>query len=277
MARSESSRPRPPLLRALGAEDPPVTVKIDGITHERIRIFKHDSWAATALYADLQGTLAVCKFHRRQAILGVRLDWLGKLLARHEADLLRRLADLPNVPRLYGPVTVGGCRLPNAVARAYVSGHPLGQQEAVSDQFFAQLQELLAEMHRRGMAYVDLHKRENILVGEDGRPYLIDFQISVAGPTFWPWNNFAVRTLLEILQRSDDYHLAKHFARCRPDLFGQTTDDVAAHRPWWIRLHRLIAQPLRSARRRLLVAIGVRQGRGRVESEHFIEEGLRAA
>ena len=41
-----------------------------------------------------------------------------------------------------------------------------------------QLHDLLREIHRRNVAYVDTNKPENILLGDDGRPYLIDFQIS---------------------------------------------------------------------------------------------------
>src|SRR5437763_754353 len=72
---------------------------------------------------------------------------------------------------------------------------------------FTALEELLDHVHRRGMAYVDLHKRENILVGEDGRLYLLDFQISFCMRAWWPANALPVRILLKILQQSDRYHL----------------------------------------------------------------------
>ena len=38
----------------------------------------------------------------------------------------------------------------------------------------------------------------------------------------------------------------------------------------------IVAGPIREARRRLLVALGVRSGKGRVESELFAEHALRA-
>ena len=34
--------------------------------------------------------------------------------------------------------------------------------------------------------YVDLHKRENIIVNERGEPSLIDFQISLSWPGWFP-------------------------------------------------------------------------------------------
>src|SRR5437763_1560384 len=137
--------------------------------------------------------------------------------ARREAALLRRLAGLPNVPRWSGHVRVNGRPLPHAVAHDFIPGHPLGDRERVRDDFFPTLRALLAAMHRRGVAYVDLHKRENILVGDDGQPYLIDFQIGLARPGWWPANHEAVEAVLRLAQANDVYHLAKHVARCRPD------------------------------------------------------------
>ena len=72
-------------------------------------------------------------------------------------------------------------------------------------------------MHGRGIAYVDLHKRENILVGVDGQPYLIDFQIGLALPAWWPANLEMIEAVIRLAQHNDTYHLAKHVARCRPD------------------------------------------------------------
>ena len=266
----EGVRPRPAVLRALGAGEPPEVVEIDGVAHQQVRVFKHDSWAATALYTGPRG-LVVCKFHRQQPIAMVPTLWLGRLMARRERAMLRRLSDLPHVPALSGEVSIAGKPVPTALAHAFIPGHPLGAQEHVDATFFGQLEALLAEIHRRDLAYVDLHKRENVLVGDDGRPYLIDFQIGFALADWWLARPLIGRPLLRMLQRSDLYHLRKHLARLRPDLLAEA--DV--HRPWWIWMHRLVAHPFRVLRRRFLVAIGVRSGSGLVETEHFAEEGLR--
>ena len=159
----------------------------------------------------------------------------------------------------------------NGVARAYLEGHPLGDREQVDDQFFPALQKLLRAMHGRRIVYVDLHKRENVLVDAQGAPCLFDFQISVAWPRWAP-----LRPFFPILSGSDEYHLMKHWSRCRPDQCGVAEDELAARRPWWIRAHRMVARPFREMRRRLLVRIGVRSGRGRVESERFAEHALRS-
>ena len=266
-----AARPRPALFRALGKQEPPERVEINGATYFRARVLKHDSWAATAVYRGPAGRI-VCKFNRQQPIFFLPMRWLGRMLARREASFYVRLADLVNVPSLVGDVCVDGERLAYAVAHDYVPGHPLGEREAVDERFFAVLERLFAELHRREMAYVDAHKRENIIVGDDGQPHLVDFQISFRLPEWWPANGWPGRVLLRMLQRSDSYHFEKHWARCRPDLCGCRVSEVVRRRPWWISVHRLVAAPLRTLRRNLLVAIRIRTLGGQAASEHFPED-----
>jgi hypothetical protein len=261
-------RPRPPLLRALGRDEPPTTVEIDGTRYQLLRVVKHDSWAATAFYAGADKHV-VCKFNRQQRVGIIPMRWLGRWLARREGHALRLLAGLPGIPAAVGDVYAGGRRLPHAVAHNFVAGRPLGRHDAIPIAAFAALEQLLTAVHCHDMAYVDLHKRENILVGDDGRLYLLDFQINFCLKRWWPANAWPMRLFLWILQRSDRYHLGKHIARC-------CATAAAPTRPWWIRVHRSVARPLRSLRRWLLVLLGVRTGQGRVESEFFPEEVVRA-
>ncbi len=265
-----SIKVRPPLFRALGKEEPPDFVKVCGTVYQRKHIFKHDSWAATAHYVSESGKEIVCKFNRKQSILGFPMGWLGRLLAKHEAHLLQLLSDLPNIPPESGAVEINGVIQKNAVAHAFIPGHPLRKDSHPGEGFFRQLEATLKEMHRRGIAYVDLHKRENILVGDDGFPYMIDFQISQALPQWGP-----LGWILRILQQSDSYHLRKHILHFEPAYFGPIRPEEALQRPIWIRFHRLIAVPFRTLRRKLLVLFGVRTGPGSAETEVFPEEGIR--
>lgn len=111
----------------------------------------------------------------------------------------------------------------------------MAKDDTLNDTFFPLLQDILKQLHRRDIAYVDLNKAENIIVGDDGNPYLVDFQISFTLPRWWPGNSLPMRVLLHILQRSDEYHLMKHFVRIRPDLLPPEQRDIKQLRPWWIR------------------------------------------
>ncbi|MBA4187264.1 MAG: hypothetical protein C0467_04515 [Planctomycetaceae bacterium] len=265
-----AAKPRPPLFRALGKNDPPTEVVVGGITYFRTEIYKHDSWAATALYSSEQGQI-VCKFNRTQPILGLSTAWLGRRLASREHRALTRLADLDTIPKPMGAVYANGRLQRNAVSRRYIPGHPLMLNERVGPHFYPALRATLAEMQRRGIAYVDLHKRENVIVGDDGRPYLVDFQIcfDVTHPRV-RWLP-GIRTVFDALCTGDRYHLQKHAHR----LDGSAEDAPRPVIPAWLQAHRLIAVPFRQLRRRMLVSKGIRSGRGAVSTEVFAEDAVR--
>ncbi len=271
---SKNVRTRPALFRALGRQDPPVEVQIDSQTLGRVEIFKHDSWAATARYQGA-GRDVVCKFNRTQPISGFPARELGGWLARRESRALAHLGGLDGVPKLCGPVHVGGRRLANAVAHDFIPGHPLGMGERPDDRFFPRLRALLESIHARHIAYVDLHKRENIVVGDDGRPYLVDFQVC-----FGLWhphmqgNPLLVRAL-QTMQRTDLFCFSKHVRRNREDQFSLLGCESFGGRPWWIGAHRSVAAPLRQLRRRLLMALRIRGANGQAASEAFPEDAVR--
>lgn len=274
-SRSNSDvRPRPGSLRALGQEEPPARIEVGGHPCDRLSVLKHDSFAATALYQGPAGKI-IAKFNRQAPMLGVPMRWLGRALGRREAAVLQRLAGLEGIPQHAGEVRIDGKPAPYATAHHYIEGHPLADGERVDDAFFPTLVQLLQKVHERGVAHVDLNKRENILVGDDGKPHLIDYQIHFALSPRWPGNSLPFRLMLRLLQRSDDYHLLKHRVRLRPDQLPEGMRDMKALRPWWIRAWRYIATPWREGRRRVLVALRVRSGKGRAESEHQPEVAFR--
>ena len=240
-----------------------------------MEILKHDSWAATAIYASATRK-AVCKFNREAPVWWVPMRWLGQFLAARERGFMERLRDVEGVPAGLGAVRTGGRALPNAASRTYVEGHALRHDERVGDDFFPRLAAIVAAVHARGMAHVDLHKRENILVDETGGPQLIDFQISWGLPA-GRLGAACGRPLLDLLQRCDRYHLLKHQLRLRPDQVPGGAAALARLRPAWIRAHRLVAVPFRTLRRGLLVVLGIRSGSCYASSEAFPEVAHRLA
>ena len=270
--RLSKGRPRPAILRALGHDEPPLSVSIDGQSYRRLTIYKHDTMAATALYAGPAGRV-ICKFSRTQPLFFLPLAWLGRRIARHEARLLTLLADLPNVPTLMGPVHLDGKPAPHVMARQYIEGHPLARHETVSEDFFPRLQSTLNTMHARNIAYVDLHKRENIIVDDQGHPHLIDFQVSFVLPT--GLRGLPLRWLFRLYKMGDRHHLLKHIHRHRPDQLPADARDPHRSPPWIIRLWRtLVAKPFRLVRRSLLVLLGVRKGKGHATTEFAPEDAV---
>lgn len=267
-------RPRTKLFRALGLNEPPQTLQIASESYELVKIFKHDSWAATALYEGTRG-LVVCKFNRQQSIFGIPMQWLGNALAQRENRFLQLFADVPHLPKFSGEVSLAGNTLSHVSAHDYIEGVPLRQYtQKVNDDFFPKLQHLLQGIHNQNISYMDLNKQENILVDLQGEPYLIDFQICFHLKNRWPGNSFLMRGLLKLLQESDRFHLMKHYVKLRPDLLTPEELQKAQQRPWFLKVYRCIQIPLRTARRQLLTFLGFRKN-GRVTSEVFVEEGFR--
>lgn len=238
-------RIRHPWLYALPGGELPAHLWVAGRRYDLAHTFKHDFFAATGLYRS-NAEKVVAKFNRRSPFFGIPLLWIGRLLGRHEVHLYQQAHDLRGVPRLLAAIDDTG------LLHDFVPGRPLGRREAVSDTFFDDLLELLQTLHRRDIAYVDLNKRQNILVGDDGRPYLIDFQISLhLPPVGWrAWR--PVRWMLHHFQHGDYYHYLKHKRRLRPDLLTPSEVAVLDRLNLGIRLHRWCTRPLTHLRRQIL-------------------------
>ncbi len=235
----------PPWLLALGWKFLPKSIAVGHAKYVLQKVLKHDFWAASGLYSNGSRRL-VLKVYRRQDLLGLPMGWLGRSLAEREISFYHYLQDLPGVPRFLGRIG------PNGFVHAYIPGQTLLEcdESSIADDFFDRLVDLIRSLHQRGMSYVDANKRDNVIVGHDGRPYLVDFQIS------WRPNGRAStrlsRRALLFMQRMDFYHLYKHKSRLRPDLMRPHEWQLRRHPGLLLRLHRLIGVPFRNFRRTTL-------------------------
>ena len=245
-ARGNETAVRRPWLRALGADDPPASFAWGERRFAREGVYKHDFFAATARYVDQHGERVILKLGRRAPFFGIPLGWVGRFVTWNEARALYRLQGFGFVPRLVGRPD------PRALVRAYVNGTTLEPQAALRDDFFPELERALDALHADGWAYVDLEKPENVIAGDDGKPYLCDFQISWCWPkrfggSLWPFTWW-----LRVLQRADRYHLLKLRRRVAPDAMSPEELARSRRKPWPVRVHSTLVRPLQRLRRRLL-------------------------
>jgi len=229
-------------LRALGRKGLPASFVLGGVTWRLVRTVKHDFWAATGFYANAAGRKAVLKMGRTTDYAGVPLEWIGRWLCQREVRFYDKLSDLPNVPPVLGTVGTTG------FVHAYVEGRPLSRDKPVPDGFFDKLHALMAELHRRGIAYVDTNKPENILLGDDGLPHLIDFQISMDEGERLP--RFLQRLAVRHFRGEDLYHVLKHKRRMRKDELTAAEIERADRKSAMVRLHRFVMKPYFLIRRR---------------------------
>jgi len=218
---------RPDLFRALGPEDSPPRIDVAGEEFLLHKCLKHDSWAATAVYDSKQGRRLACKFNRRHSLPGgFPARRLGVWLAAREECVLRDMSGSPGFPRWSGPVRAAGIELDNAVAHWWVEGEPFRPDLRVNDDFFPQLSSMLSAFHATGRAYVDMSKWGNILVGADGAPTLLDYQIH-----FRASKTPVSRWFLRQLQGGDWFYLRRHWRRCRPDQYRRLCDSSWSSEP----------------------------------------------
>jgi hypothetical protein len=226
---------------ACGEAGLPKQIYCEGKPWQLDTVFKHDFFACTGRYRNENANKQiVLKISRLQSFLGIPCAWIGHFLRNREIGILRQLDDLDQVPQTIKPFGQNG------LVYRYIEGHSLDEKPDLPDDFFEQLQTLLATIHQRKICYMDLNKRGNILAGKDGRPYVIDFQISLCMPARW------CNWLRGRFQQEDLYHLLKHKRKLKPDLLTQDEAQSVKKPSLLIHTHRVIARPFQKIRRPVL-------------------------
>jgi hypothetical protein len=260
----------PPNLTALGRRTLPGEINVGGRRYTLREVFKNDFFAITALYdgnANGKAGKVILKVHRRAPFLLIPLRWVGRLLCAKECAAFAQLGDVEGVPRLLERWESTG------VIREYIEGHPLARDEHVADDFHERLRALVNTIHQRDMAYVDLEKSENVLVGDDGKPHLFDFQISWYWPKRWGGALWPMRVIRRCLQEGDLYHLGKLHRRSRPDQLTDAQRAATYCKPWHVAWHHPLTYPFTWCRRLVLHRIDPKRAgteRGRILKDPLI-------
>ena len=100
---------------------------------------------------------------------------LGRMGLRREERIYQRLDGMPFVPRYLGRLDK------DAIMLERVAATPIQEfgRTDIDASFFDDLGECVASLHDRGVVHMDLRHRSNLLVGEDNKPRIIDFEAAV--------------------------------------------------------------------------------------------------
>jgi RIO-like serine/threonine protein kinase len=151
---------------------------------------------------------------------------IGRLLIRREVRALRRLAGVAGVPARAFRLDA------HALAYVFVPGVPLSRADLGqrATDFFARLERLLFEVHAvGGIVHLDVRNGRNVLVTEEGKPVLLDFQ-SCIGTRWMP------ASLRRWAERLDLAGMYKHWERKSPETLDEPRRDLLARANWWRRL-----------------------------------------
>ena len=164
-------------------------------TPDNAGIYKRDLFGTLRRLTIERDAKAIDCAERDTTVAARGLGWLARRLAAREARALEALRDLPQVPRL---VSWNGGKL----LRSWLPGLPLHRAAPPARAYFREALTLVRRMHAAGVAHNDLAKEPNWLVGPDGRPALVDFQLAMR-----PRHR---GRLFRMLAYDDLRHLLKH-------------------------------------------------------------------
>jgi hypothetical protein len=172
------------------------------------------------------------------------MTWLGAFMRSHEHAIYRALDGVEGVPRWVGSFGESG------YAIEYVDAQPLDHLGSPPPGFFEHLRRIFDQVHARGVAYCDANKRSNILVAPNGRPFLVDYQLSIRRRDDLPWPLRAVvARVVSYVAAKDIYHLYKHKRRLSPSELTPQEDELSRRRGGVHGLHRKLAKHWRTVRR----------------------------
>ena len=211
------------------------------------KILKDDFFSVNVLYRNQDDVRYVLKLSDFRFIFGVLLRPLAVLFSRREYTIYRMVADIEGVPAL-GPRH--GLR---GYFHEYVEGKTLheiaNEGRTLPEDFFEKLMAVLARLHERRIFYLDLNKSGNIILGDDQKPYLIDFQICLhikqRSGLVGLWSD----RLLAFLIREDIYHLYKHKRYFQPHLMTPDELALATRTRFNVRLKIYVGEPYRAIKR----------------------------
>jgi hypothetical protein len=233
---------------ACGRNGLPAAIEYGARRYVLVKVLKHDFVAGTGLYETADAGAGgprriVCKINRRMHFCLIPLGWLGRLVTHNEVCNLTRCEGIHGVPRLLartGPATY---------LYEYIEGTSLDRKPAIPPGFFDGLLAVLQQIHARGLVHFDLHKRGNMLVDNDGRPWIIDFQLSTYVADRCLLSRRLSTRLRRRLQAYDLYHLYKHKRRFQPAELTEAEERLSRDNSLPLRLHRAIAGPIKRVRR----------------------------
>ena len=195
----------------MNAIEPPLNGKVPFLREEFERS------APELLHRGRWGNADVYRFRRGEECWVVKdfrscppltRDTFGAWMVRRELSAIRVLAGIPGFPQ-------DAFRLDRlALAYRFMPGREIGTRQGVpSPAYFEELEELVEKMHGRGIAHLDIRAAKNILITDQGKPFILDFQSHVPLgklPRF-------LRDLLVDVDRSGVY---KHWERRFPGSMG---------------------------------------------------------
>jgi tRNA A-37 threonylcarbamoyl transferase component Bud32 len=120
----------------------------------------------------------------------------GRFLVWRETLIYRRLQGIEGTPELFRVIDGLALVIGEIPGRSLEN---LEREVTLTESFFDELELLVEKVHDRGIAHCDLKKAANTLLGENARPYIIDWGAAILKREFrwYPLNLVFQRFLID--------------------------------------------------------------------------------
>ena len=149
---------------------------------------------------------------------------IGRFLIWRERRAYEALKDLKGIPACYGVIDGLALALEEIPSRSLKKHN---KEMTLPETFFDDLKNIVDSFHKRGLAHCDLKNGANVLVGNDGRPYIVDWSASISEKEcrFFPMNRVYLRFVLD-----DYFAIIKLKMRYAPETLTLEEKTQYAHR-----------------------------------------------
>ena len=207
----------------------PDSVTLEGQAFHYEKVLKDDFFSVNILYRNAAGRRYVLKLSDFRFLFGLLFRPFAMLMSGHEYKIYRLVDGIEGVPKL-GPRH--GLR---GYFHEFIEGKTLHEHtrgDPLPDDFFDRLRGIIDQVHARRVFYLDLNKQGNIIIADDGHPWLIDYQISMHFPQRSGWWGRRAERRFRQLSHEDLYHVYKHKRRFQPERLTDEERALAVRTPF---------------------------------------------
>jgi RIO-like serine/threonine protein kinase len=221
------------------------SLKLSSIAETHCEILRHSSNTRPVIWVvEKKGVRAVVKDFSNSRFLYRNI--IGRFLIWRERRAYETLKGLKGIPAYYG--VIDGL----ALALEEIPSRPLKKHNKdmkLPETFFDDLKNIVDSFHKRGLAHCDLKNGANVLVGHDGRPYIVDWSASISEKEcrFFPMNRIYLRFVLD-----DYFAIIKLKMRYAPETLTLTEEREYAQRSHMERGVRVVRDRLRNVLKKIV-------------------------
>jgi len=158
----------------------------------------------------------------------------GRFLVWREKKAYEKLEGIKGVPVFYGSIDGLAVIMEEIPGESIKSVH---KTTGIPEKFYMDLHDLLRTIHAAGLAHCDLKRAPNIIVGNDGMPYLVDWSASISAGEF---GVFPLTMIFKRFVRDDFDSIIKLKLKYNPEMVSMEEKEEYINRGFFERLIRYI-------------------------------------